>query len=148
MPRKALNLNNGFNYTGVGTGNGIVEANAKKIDDTLAELDYDVVVVPVAPGTFSRTFLAVPAGKTLASINGRRNGSLNMGTYELTVLDGDANSLIASPPFGTTFGAVPLTSTTANLAIGAGEPIQITLTSSSGGAPAAQVSLRFGWAAA
>lgn len=38
MARKELALANGFNYTGVGTGNGTVEANAKRIDDNFAEL--------------------------------------------------------------------------------------------------------------
>jgi hypothetical protein len=51
MARKALNLSNGFNYDGTGTGTA-VEANAQKIDDNFVELyAADViakrVVVPI-----------------------------------------------------------------------------------------------------
>lgn len=135
MARKALNLSNGFNYDGTGTGTA-VEANAQKVDDNFADLDKVVVVLPLVANGVTRAYVAKPTARTLSGVRRRRQTTLasTLGTITLAVQDGDDNTLLAdatvdAKAFTASFVAEDLTATTADLALAAGEPIQLILTS-------------------
>lgn len=135
MARKALNLSNGFNYDGTGTGTA-VESNAQKVDDNFANLDKVVVVLPLVANGVTRAYVAKPTGRTLSGVRRRRQTALAsaLGAITLAVQDGDDNTLLAAATvdakaFTASFVAESLTATTANLALAAGEPIQLILTS-------------------
>lgn len=135
MARKALNTSNGFQFTGLGSGE-TVEANVVKIDDSLAELDVETVVVPLVANSSTTVYVAKPVARTLSGISAKRHTAIAsaLGTVVLTVKDGDANTLFSTANvdaegFTASFVAQTLTGTTANLDLAAGEPIEIKLTS-------------------
>lgn len=131
---------------------GQSDSNNKKLNENLVILDKETRTVPVAAGTFSNDIFARADAKTLARLEGRIDGSLSVGDFTLTVVKGSGQSLIDSPPadiktlLGASFVDIPLTETEADLAIAQGVSIKSQVNSSSGGAGAATVVLRFTWA--
>ena len=154
MARKALNLNYGFVFDGSGVLPATVETNAKKIDDTLAELDKNVVAVPLTANGTARVYLPKPVARTIAGIRAKRHTALASagGTILLSVLDGDGNTLISAANIDaealtTSYVAQTLTGTPANLDIAAGEPVEIRLVSNNADATGGPAIVEITWAA-
>lgn len=156
MARKALNLTYGLNATGEGTGltGAPVETNAKKIDDTLAELDKNVVVVDLVANNTAKVKIAKPVARTLAGIRLKRHTALASagGTILAHVLDGDGNTLMSTATIDAealtaSFVAQTLTATTANLDLAAGEPLEVRLVSNNADATGGPLVAELTWAA-
>lgn len=151
MARKALTLTNDFLATGAGSG-PVVEANAVKIDDTLAELDKTIVTVEATPNTTTFGRFAPPAAKTVATIELKRHTAIATGTCTVAVQDADGNTLLSTATIDATaltasFVSYPLTGTTANLALAAGEPCKVIFVSNSGSTTGGPVVARINYAA-
>lgn len=134
MARKALALDQSSTYKGdLGTG----ESNNKKIDDTLAELDQQIVIVEATPNTTTTVKFAPRAGRTISKIEMKRHTAIATGTCTVAVQDADSNSLLVGATIDATaltasFVEKTLTATTANLALAAGEPCKVIFVSDSG----------------
>lgn len=133
MARKALNLTYGLNWKGDLADQ---ESNASKIDDTLAELDKSVVVLPLTPNGTTTVRIAKSGARTVSAIKAKRHTALASagGGITLAVTDGDGNTLLSAATidaeaFTASFVSKTLTATTANLDLADGEPIQLDLVS-------------------
>lgn len=136
MARKSLNVGSDFRYTGEGVLSAVVESNAQKVDDTLAELDQDVVVVDLTANNTSRQRRAKPVARTVSGIALKRHTALAsaLGTILVHVLDGDGNTLMSTATIDgealtASFVDQTLTATTDNLALAAGEPYEVRIVS-------------------
>ncbi|MCB9610521.1 MAG: hypothetical protein H6716_28285 [Polyangiaceae bacterium] len=154
MGRKALNTGYGFNFDGSGVLPSAVETNATKIDDTLAELDKDVVVVALSAGGTATLFVAKPTARTLAGVRGKRHDELAsaLGDITLAILDGDGTTLLSTASVDAkaltaAFAALTLTDTSANLDLAAGEPLEVRLVSTNGDATGGPAVVELTWAA-
>lgn len=133
MARKALALTQSSTYKGdLGTG----ESNNSKIDDTLAELDQDIVVVDLTANGTARERRAKPVARTVSGIALKRHTALAsaLGSILIHVLDGDGNTLMSTATIDgealtASFVDQTLTETTANLSLAAGEPYEVRVVS-------------------
>lgn len=151
MARKALHLTKDFLFDGTGSGESF-ETNAKKIDDSLAEVFQDILICDLAPNSSSKAKVAPPAARTVAKFEAKCHTALETGTIQVTLKDADGNALLAATIDATTLTASfvekTLTATSANLDIAAGEPVTMELTSNSGSSTGGPVIGRITWAAA
>lgn len=120
------------------TDNGAIVSNNAKANANFVELFQMTFVVDVTGGATTRQRIAPPAGRTIASIELRRQAAVT-GTVSAAVKDGDGNTLLSTATVDATgltaaFVAQTLTGTTANLAIVAGEPIALEVVAAGGAA--------------
>lgn len=147
MARKTLNEAASGAYAGDG------ESNNEKSNDNFAELDQETVVLALAPNSTTTVRIAKPVARTLSGVAAKRHTALATGTITLTVQDGDGTTLlnaatIDATAFTASFVDKTLTATTADLALAAGEPITLILTSNNGSATGGPAIVKLTFAAA
>lgn len=153
MARKALTSAQGFGYDGHGSGPA-VESNLTKIDDTLAELDKDVLVVDLVANSTAKLKVAKPVARTLSGVRLKRHTALASagGTILVHILDGDGTTLLSTATIDgealtASFVSQTLTATTADLAIAAGEPVEVKIVSNNADATGGPLVAELTWAA-
>lgn len=149
MARKALDTNESGAYVGDGG-----DSNNKKANDNFEALFKTVEVVDLVANNTSRKKFALPDGRTIATIRGKRVTALEsaLGNITLAIKDEAENTLLVAATLDAktltgSFVALSLTATGANLVLTAGEVVTIELVSDNADATGGPVVLEFAYAA-
>lgn len=121
-----------------------VQTAITSIDGEISALEtrqsYGTQFVVLAAGSTATSYIVQPTARTISAIDVKTGGgTFAVGTFTLSVADGDGTTLLSTATADvaavtTSFSALTLTATTANLALAAGEPVRLQLVSNSGGA--------------
>lgn len=150
MARQTLDENESGAFTGDGGA-----SNNSKANDNFEDLDAEVLVVDVVANDTNKAKVAKLDARTVAGIALKRHTAIAsaLGDVVVHVLDGDGNTLMSTATIDAealtaSFVAQTLTATTANLALAAGEPVEVKVVSDNADATGGPVIAKLTYAAA
>lgn len=123
------------------------------IETELDALDYGLGIVTLTANGTSRAYIAKPTARTISAIEVCANvaPASTLGTVTLAIQDRGGTTLLSTATIDaealtTSFVAQTLTATTADLALGAGEAVQLVLVSNNADATGGPVIVRITYA--
>lgn len=134
------------------TNNGTSKSNNARCNENFAELFITTMVCPVVPNTTQRAYFAPPAGRTLASVERKRETAIaSAGGAVTAALKKGATSLLASATvdaktFTGAYVAQAVSETPADLVFADGDLATLEVASNNNDATGGPVILRLTWA--